>query len=660
MKKTPNPNICLLMLIFLLAMAGTTTGQTIYVDADAPLLGDGTNWATAHKYLQDALADADSNPDVNQIWVAQGTYTPESSSADPDGSGDRTATFQLINGVALYGGFPIGGGDWESRDPNTYETILSGDLAGDDGPDFANIWENSYHVTTGSETDETAVLDGFTITAGNANGPYPHNGGGGMFNGRGSSPALANCTFSENRAFVGGGIYNYWNSPTLTNCTFSSNTARYSGGGMYNHWYSSPTLTNCIFSGNSADYYWGGGMWNCGARPRVTNCTFSRNSAEGGGGIYNYESRPILTNCTFSSNSAGYWGGGGMFNDWDSSPTLTNCTFSSNSAERYGGGMYNYGCIFRRPTLTNCIVWGNTAPGGSQIYNKYTPQVAVTYSDIQGGWSGAGNIKVDPCFVQQSYWDDNGTDENPDDDFWVEGDYHLLPTSPCIDAGDNTAVPADTADLDGDGDTDERVPFDLDGNPRFVDFPPPGGTGVADPPDYNEIVDMGAYEAVVPPMEVPMKFTPQALNPDSKGRWVKAHFVLPDGFAVEDVDVDTPAILQPLGIESDYINAFINKDRLVEIEIGFDRAAFCGTTDYRPADITVIGLLTTGQYFYGTDTIRIITDNLKHLAVFASYWLDEDCGAPDWCSGFDLDQNSVVNFLDFAIFDKCCVEIITQ
>ena len=73
-------------------------------------------------------------------------------------------------------------------------------------------------------------------------------------------------------------------------------------------------------------------------------------------------------------------------------------------------------------------------------------------------------------------------------------DYHLQAASPCIDAGDNTAVPPDTADLDDDGDTAERIPLDLDANSRFVDFPPPGGTGVADPPDYPEIVDMGAYE----------------------------------------------------------------------------------------------------------------------------------------------------------------------
>ncbi|MBA7652717.1 hypothetical protein ES703_60556 [subsurface metagenome] len=309
-----------------------------------------------------------------------------------------------------------------------------------------------------------------------------------------------------------------------------------------------------------------------------------------------------------------------------------------------------------RAQSTNSIIWGNS-PDQINKYHKYP--LNLQYTCIQGGWAGEGNIAEAPRFVSTGYWADVN-DPNiaiePDDPnaIWIDGDYHLLPSSLCIDAGDNTAVPADTTDLDGDGNTAEPIPWDLGANPRFVDQPEVPDTGNGTAP----IVDMGAFEANY--IEVAMKFTPQALNPDSQGKWVKAHLVLPDGFAVEDVDVNTPAKLCPLGIESDYINAFINEDDLVEIEIGFDRAAFCGRTDYGPADVIVIGLLTTGQYFYGTDTIRIITNNLEYLAVFASYWLDEDCGAPDWCSGFDLDRNSVVNFIDFAMLDNCCVEIITQ
>ncbi len=584
---------------------------TYYVDADANGANDGTSWADAYNYLQDALGYG------NEIWVAEGIYKPDQGFGITPG--DRYKTFQMINGVAIYGGFPYSGGTWEDRDPNQYETILSGDLNGDDVEviDPAGLWaeptraENSYHVVTGSYTDETAILDGFTITSGNA----------AQFQARPS-----HCE--------GGGMYVNRGSPTVTNCTFSSNSTHShggEGGGMYNYNKSDPVVTNCTFSGNSAT--WGGGMFNdWNSSPTVTNCTFSGNTANSqGGAMYDYaNSDPVLINCTFSGNS------GGMYNS------------SSNS-----------------PILSNCILWSNSDSGGvdesAQIYGG-TP--VVNYCCIEG-WTGAlggtGNHGDDPLFVDPGYWADESDpniiiEPNDPNAIWIDGDYHLLPTSLCIDAGDNTAVPADTTDLDGDGDTTEPIPWDLDGGCRFVDDPDAPDTGNGTPP----IVDMGAYEVVPPPLEVPMKFTPQALNPNSKGKWVKAHLVLPDGFAVEDVDVNTPAKLCPLGIESDYINAFINEDGLVEIEIGFGRAAFCGRTDYGPADVIVVGLLTTGQYFYGTDTIRIITHNLHYLAVFASYWLDEDCGAPDWCNGFDLDQDSVVNFIDFALFDSCCVEIITQ
>ena len=95
------------------------------------------------------------------------------------------------------------------------------------------------------------------------------------------------------------------------------------------------------------------------------------------------------------------------------------------------------------------------------------------------------------------YWDDGGTPGDPDDDVWVDGDYRLSAGSPCIDAGGNAAVPADELDLDGDGDFDEPLPFDLDGHPRFVDDPNTPDTGAGEPP----IVDMGAYEfQVLPPL----------------------------------------------------------------------------------------------------------------------------------------------------------------
>jgi parallel beta-helix repeat protein/predicted outer membrane repeat protein len=238
-----------------------------------------------------------------------------------------------------------------------------------------------------------------------------------------------------------------------------------------------PTLTNCRFSGNSA-FPWGGGL-SCydGSNPRVTNCTFSGNQAGGGGGISCHEgSNPSLVNCTFIGNSAD--GGVGVYCD-DSSPTLTNCTFSGNTADGPGGGISCH--EGSNPRLTNCILWGDTP---DEIRSTSGSSPIVTYCDVQGGWTGAANIIANPQFV-----DLDGPDNDPST--WEDNDYRLSAGSPCIDAGNNTSVPADTVDLDDDGDTAEPLPFDLDGNARFAEDPDMTDTGYGTRP----IVDMGAYEA---------------------------------------------------------------------------------------------------------------------------------------------------------------------
>jgi parallel beta-helix repeat protein len=452
----------------------------IYVDADANGANNGTSWADAYNYLQDALTDANSNGDVNEIWVAAGIYTPDSNSANPNGSGDRTATFQLLNDVAIYGGFPPGPDpNWKDRDPNIYETILSGDLDDNDVdvndpcdlPTEPTRGENSYHVVIGGGTDQTAVLDGFTVTGGNANqGLWPDAdcAGGGMYNEAGS-PTVTNCTFTGNSALcegggAGGGMYNYDNSsPNVTNCTLSGNYAVW-GGGIQNLNNSSPTLTNCTFSGNYG--WWGGGgmnnSHNCSTT--VTNCTFSGNYAGAGGGMINGYCSPTVTNCIFTGNTAAD-DGGGMYLTTSGSAMVTNCTFSSNEAiSRDGGGMYNDGGV----TLFNCILWSNIDRGGSdegaQIHDQGT--IFIEYSCVQG-WTGAlggtGNIGDAPNFI-----DPNG----PDNIVGTEDDnMRLSPDSNCIDAGDNAAVPIEVA-------------TDLDGHLRIIDG------------DCNdtEVIDMGAYE----------------------------------------------------------------------------------------------------------------------------------------------------------------------
>jgi len=223
----------MLALAWLLAGAYLPTAQAaplapaasvIYVDADAAGSADGLTWSTAFTNVQDALTSA--GPE-DEIWVAEGVYTPTNAA-------DRTATFQLEDGVALYGGFVATETLRTQRDWETHVTVLSGDLDGNDTTDAngvvtstANITgTNAYHVVTGSGVTETARLDGFTVTAGKADGGWPHSEGGGMVN--------------ENSS-----------SPTLANVTFSGNSADYSGGGMVNENSSSPRLANCILWGNS-------------------------------------------------------------------------------------------------------------------------------------------------------------------------------------------------------------------------------------------------------------------------------------------------------------------------------------------------------------------------------------------------------------------------
>src|SRR3972149_1891418 len=355
----------LVMSVFLsVIVAEASFARQIFIDVNATGKNDGSSWTNAYNSLQDALNAASSGDD---ILAAKGIYKPDQGKGITPG--DRGATFQLSNGVTIKGGYAGSDElDANARNINVNKTILSGDLNGDDEPNFANNNDNSYNVVTGMGTNKTAVLDGFIIKGGNANsnggGIYNYRGsptlinctltgnsangnGGGMYNDQ-SNPMLGDCIFNENTAGdAGGGIYNSTSSPTFTNCTFSENTAL-NGGGIYCRNESSPTLTRCTFSRNSAQY--SGGMANyLNSNPVISNCTFSENSAKYGGGMRNYNSNPKLISCIFSKNSASSDGGG--MNNNGSKPTLTSCMFIGNSTAGYGGGIRNYE---RSPILTCC------------------------------------------------------------------------------------------------------------------------------------------------------------------------------------------------------------------------------------------------------------------------------------------------------------------
>ena len=610
---TANVRVTAVVLAVVLAGVPACSAKVIYVDADATGANNGSSWTDAYRYLQDALADANYATKPAEIRVAGGTYRPDEDTMHTGGTDERAATFQLLSGVAIKGGYagPDQSDLPDDRNMEKYESILNGDLDGNDSEweysEWQNVYDftcdpnradNSYHVVTGSGTDSTAVLSGLTITAGHANNQDPcdtHINGGGMLNYCGSptiidctfcrnsarsdegnfspcgagmfnsssNPALRNCKFIENFVFGGntsshgGGMFNINSNPTLINCLFKNNIAEgydseYDGGAIYNHnsaatitdcsfidnwahWGGAvcnddpnTTLKRCTFTGNYANdnggailsaagnvidctfadneaYTYGGGVL-CGNLTLI-NCAFNRNKASAGGGVYVYFGyRATLKNCTFIANAAGNGGGlynsggwyehpnnvtvvadcafsgntayygGGMYNGWNRGADVTNCLFSGNSA-RKGGGSYHCACeqILRNCTfsgnradegsglacdwcgadeasdieITNCIFWN----GGDEIFNGDSSEIHVTHSDVRGTWPGEGNIETDPCFAEPGYWDPSGTPQDANDDFWVDGDYHLKSqagrwdanerrwtidevTSPCIDAGD--------------------------------------------------------------------------------------------------------------------------------------------------------------------------------------------------------------------------------
>ena len=447
--------------------AATTVGKIIYVDDDAAGTNDGSSWADAFNYLQDALADANFADKPVEIRVAQGTYTPDRGGDNIPG--DRHATFQLLDGVTLKGGFAgFGEPDPNTWDVDLYESALSGDLLGNDieldnpgdmrrEPTRA---ENSSHVLTLPNNIIVATLDGFLVNGGNPHESGPFGTGGGLIGeleNADSSIKVRNCTFSRNSAAFGGGVYIRGTSPTLMNCTFNNNWAgmdisdcnvtlancTFSGnkggenaGGVRIHG-SNAVLMNCTLTNNSSNEL-GGGMLIGHSNAILTNCMFMDNSSAfiGGGFLSTHESNSTLVNCTFAGNSASH--GGGMYNRYGSITSLTNCTFAHNFALQ-GAGLYNDKCcdvygFWSSASLINCILWGGENEIGCEDESMLGSM--ITYSNIQGGWPNIGNIDLDPLFA------------DPDN-----GDYHLKSqagrwdpivqswlqdgvTSPCIDGGD--------------------------------------------------------------------------------------------------------------------------------------------------------------------------------------------------------------------------------
>jgi len=464
MRTIRNVKIWLVMAVVLLGMVGKSFGgKTIYVDDDAKGLNNGSSWDDAYKFLQDALADANSTEKPVEIRVAQGIYKPDEDTIHPDGTGDRTAAFQLINGVTLKGGYAgFGESNPNARDIKLYETILSGDLTGND-VDVNNPFDllneptradNCYHIFyhhEGLNLDDTAILNGFTITGGFADsGSWPHDTGSGMFNYR-NNPTVECCTFSGNWAEYGGGMDNVYSSPTVTNCTFERNSAVQAAGGIYSD-SGAPSLTNCTFVRNSA--LCGGAMFNYGDSI-LTDCIFIENLAPaegaGGGAIINLFSSPTLLNCKFIRNTAGEnsWetggSGGAIYAIDGGNPKLINCTFIENSAKYFGGAISSE---FKEtgPIIINCTFSNNWAAAAGGISNPEYCTVIVINSIFWGNYDeggtnewaqvGGGSLIINYCCIQGWTGDLGGTGNTGNNPLLDSDNYHLLADSPCINAGD--------------------------------------------------------------------------------------------------------------------------------------------------------------------------------------------------------------------------------
>jgi hypothetical protein len=233
-------------------MTSANPANICYVKSNASGKNGGSSWGNAFTDLQSALGSSA----CPEIWVAAGTYKPTSGT-------DRTASFVLKNGVAIYGGFAGTETDMSQSNISTNPTILSSDIDSNDSENPASdpnkiVGHNSYHVVNAGNVDGTSILDGFVITAGQADASGVNGQGGGMYISIGS-PALSNLTFSGNTAFDGSGIYNSGGSPIMSTIAFNgnSNSDPLSMGGGMDSQSGNPILVNVTFIGNSAAF--GGG-----------------------------------------------------------------------------------------------------------------------------------------------------------------------------------------------------------------------------------------------------------------------------------------------------------------------------------------------------------------------------------------------------------------
>lgn len=486
---------------------------TWYVEADAPVTGDGRSWETAMPFLRDALAMARAG---DTIRVGPGRYTPDRSAFFPDGTGDVTATFELVDRVALLGGYagrhaPAP----DANDPGRFFSTLSGDLAGDDMPLGRNRGDNARHVVTAVDVGRQTFLYGFIVSGGRAAGPAPFPGtdqmGGGLLLWN-ASPTIHGCTFSDNYALMNGGAIAgaYRSAPRVVDTGFQGNTAEYGqGGAVQATWesrmdfasvvfthnearaggalaatiYSAPTLHDATFIGNRARTGDGGAVYAATATaPFMDSVTFRDNRAARAGGAYflgNAQIQATLVNAVFEGNEA--VGAGAVRVEDGASLRIVNCTFYRNrSLDSHAGALEiaaHRDVPLRFTSIINSIFYGNTMMWRSPIRlgpparlpsqlageGDYPAGLEVYYSDIEGGEEGV--LSRSPAFLLS--WALGNLDADPRFSNPAAHDLRLAPGSPCIDRGSNEMMP-------------DFMKSDMNDAPR----------------SYGARVDIGAFEYV--------------------------------------------------------------------------------------------------------------------------------------------------------------------
>ena len=413
-----------------------SNSNVIYVDDNASEGGDGSSWSTAHKYLQDALAVAESG---DEIWVAEGTYKPDQGAGKT--AGDRTASFNLVSGVGMYGGFS---GTETTRDPqgDKNRTILSGEIDAN-----STFW--SLHIIKGQNLSYNNTIEGFSIKNSNANGSSNDAYGGGMYLVN-SMPYIKDCYFKKCFALNGGGaIYcsgHQQGTIVIIDSVFDENSAN-NGGAIFGN----ADITNVVFSENSA--YAGGCIhgsyfvvrnsiflqnagvfqdkktiasavsisdWKKSYISRFSNCLFYNNK-----NAFKLDSRAYLRNCTFYSDldDEGY----DVSVVLDNHPILPNNQMTLVHSIFWRGNASSNESIFMHDPSSNLL----TNLAANYSYPSNSPDALGFPNLIFGNQGDLGNtITTDPLFKNI---------DNPigDDGIWFTKDdgFNLLESSSCIDAG---------------------------------------------------------------------------------------------------------------------------------------------------------------------------------------------------------------------------------